>query len=57
MDKERAEILLYNAICGLEENGFEDVDVIDYLGMSEDEYVDLMGVNEEENWRLYNGKV
>ena len=49
MDRKRAEDLLYNAICGLEENGWDSVDVIDYLGMSEDEYADLMGIDEEED--------
>ena len=49
MNRKRAEDLLYNAICGLEENGWDSVDVIDYLGMSEDEYADLMGIDEEED--------
>ena len=49
MNRKRAEDLLYNAICGLEENGWDAADVIDYIGMSEDEYADLMGIDEEED--------
>ena len=49
MDSKRAEDLLYNAICGLEESGWNYLDILDYLCMSEDEWADLMGIEEEEN--------
>lgn len=50
MELNRTEILLYNAIVVLEEEGYEKFDIMDVLGMTEDEYDHIVEMNEPDDW-------
>ena len=48
MDNERLLVLLYNAIVGLEEEGYTKDDVLEYCAMTSDEYDIVMRTDLEE---------
>ena len=56
--KERLQVLLYNAIRGLEENGIEGKQLLNYLGMTQEEYDEVMDsvilevIEELESWDI-----